>query len=190
MGKPNLEMRKIKSLDFLYEISEDGRLFRNVKSKKYLKVKLDMHHSEIGYYVTFVRYKGKPKRVMIHKAVAECWLGDCPDGYEVDHIDRNPHNNHYSNLRYVTHSEQMKNRNHSNISKQGAKNLAEARIQRMKPVRIYNDREDYTFESFAEASRVLSVKYNTNFEAIRYKLKKHRSHIYDYDIQYLSHCRD
>ena len=42
--------------------------------------------------------------------VAECWLGEKPEGYEIDHIDRNSQNNDYRNLRYVTRSEQMKNR--------------------------------------------------------------------------------
>lgn len=190
MSKLNLEMRKIKSLDFLYEISEDGRIFRNVKSKKQLKIKLDMHHSKTGYYVTFVRHKKKPKRIMIHRVVAECWLGECPQGYEVDHIDRNSHNNHYTNLRYVTKSEQMKNRDHTNISKKGSQNLADARAKRMKPVRVYNSNETYLFESFAATSRFLSEKYSVSFDSIRSKLKAHRSHIYDYDIQYLSHCRD
>ena len=46
----------------------------------------------------------------MHRIVAECWLGDRPEGYEIDHIDRNTHNNKYTNLRYVTHSVQMKNR--------------------------------------------------------------------------------
>lgn len=190
MNKSNLEMRKIKSLDFLYEISEDGKIFRNCKSKKHLKVKLDMHHSKNGYYVTFVRYKGKPKRVMIHKAVAECWLGDCPDGYEVDHIDRNTHNNHYSNLRYVTKSEQMKNRDHSNISRRGCKNLEHARQLRAKPVEIRSNQNIYKFDSYADTARFLATEYDKTFESMRYRLKKKRSHIYDYDIIYLSDCRD
>ena len=37
MSKTNPEMRKIPSLQFLYEISEDGRIIRNVKSKKQKK---------------------------------------------------------------------------------------------------------------------------------------------------------
>ena len=78
----------------------------------------------------------KTIRVPIHKVVAECWLGDKPDGYEVDHIDRNSHNNHYSNLRYVTRSEQMKNRDHTNISKQGTINCQNWNKSIMKPILI------------------------------------------------------
>ena len=54
----NLEFRKIKSLDFLYEINENGTIFRNVKSKKQNKIKLDTHNYEKGYYVTFCKIKG------------------------------------------------------------------------------------------------------------------------------------
>ena len=185
----NLEFRKIKSLNYLYEINENGTIFRNVKSKKQLKIKLDFHHSENGYYVTFVHMGGRKKpqikRVMIHRAVAECWLGECPDGYEVDHIDRNAHNNNYSNLRYVTRSAQMKNRDHSGISSIGTKNLERARKLREKPVVLYRNGESVKFNSFADCSRYLAEKYNIGFEQARYKLKSHRSHIYEYNVQYL-----
>ena len=182
----NLEFRKIKSLNFLYEINENGTIFRNVKSKKQNKIKLDFHHSKKGYYVTFCRFKGNAKRIMIHKIVAECWLGDCPDGYEVDHRDRNSQNNHYSNLRYVTKSEQMKNRDHTNISKTGSINLENARRERMKPVLIYAYDDEKYFESYAACARYLAQMYDVEFESIRYKLKHNRSHIYDYDIIYLN----
>lgn len=186
----NLEFRKVKSLKFLYEVNENGTILRNVKSKKQLKIKLDFHHSEKGYYVSFVHFGGRknPKivRVMIHKIVAECWLGDNPPGYEVDHINRNPHDNHYSNLRYVTKSEQMKNRDHTRISAKGAENLECARRNRMKPVVISSNNESLYFESYAACARFLAEKYNKSFEAIRYKLKAHRSQIYKYSITYLN----
>lgn len=190
----NLEFRKIKSLNFLYEVNENGTIFRNVKSKKQLKIKLDMHHSNTGYYMTLVHNQsiddGNCKRVMIHRIVAECWLGDCPDGYEVDHIDRNPHNNDYRNLRYVTKGEQMKNRDYSKIAAQGSKNLEAARKLRSKPVKITSENDSQIFESYADCSRYLANIYNQTFEHIRYKLKNHRDKIYDYDIEYLPKCRD
>lgn len=175
----NLEFRKIKSLNFLYEINENGTIFRNIKSKKQNKIKLDKHHSESGYYVVFCRFKGKTKRVMIHEVVAECWLGDCPNGYEVGYIDRNTHNNHYSNLRYISKSGQ----DHSSISKKESSNLEHTR---MKPVQIIRDGEFYNFESYASCARYLSNLYNADYESIRYKLKHKRSHIYDYDVIYLN----
>lgn len=188
----NLEFRKIKSLKYLYEINENGTIFRNVKSKKQSKIKLDNHHSKTGYYVTFVHLGGRKnsviKRVMIHNAVAECWLGDRPDGYEVDHRDRNPHNNDYRNLRYVTRSEQMKNRDHSNISKKGSENLDKARKERMKPVVLINKetKESLLFESYASCARFLSENYGKGFDAMRDRLKRKRSFIFDYDVIYLN----
>ena len=185
----NLEMRKIPSLKFLYEINSNGTICRNVKSKKQLKIKLDMHHSNTGYYVTFVHFGGRKnpviKRVMIHRAVAECWLGPCPDGYEVDHIDRNSRNNDYRNLRYVTKSQQMKNRDHTNIAAIGKKNLEKARMLRSKPVRIYNETEDKRFVSYADCARYLESIGKGSYEAVRYRLKAHRKFMYGYNVEYL-----
>lgn len=187
MSISNPEFRKIKSLDFLYEISEDGRIFRNVKSKKQRKIILDMHHSKTGYYAVWVHIKHKTHRVMIHKAVAECWLGERPEGYEIDHIDRNAHNNHYTNLRYVNHSEQMKNRKLSDrIINQAKKNCLEHTLKYIaKPVELCKDGEHIRFRSMKECAKYLSEKYQKSIEHMRNKLKKRRSHIYDYDVAYL-----
>lgn len=187
----NLEFRKIKSTGYLYEINENGTIFRNVKSKKQNKIKLDMHHSKKGYYVTFARIKGKSTRIMIHRAVAECWLGDCPNGYEVDHIDRNSHNNDYRNLRYVTHSEQMKNRKLSD------KIIGQAKINCLNhslnvlavKVKIKGLGEEKEFRSLAQCAYYLAKKYNKKPRQIDWKLSERRKHIYDYDIIY-SKCRD
>lgn len=186
------QYRKIKSLQFLYEINENGTVLRNVKSKKHLHIKLDTHHPNKGYYVAFVNIKGVVKRVMIHKAVAECWLGDKPDGYEVDHIDRNPHNNHYTNLRYVNHSEQMKNRVlNERIIQQGIQNCTEHTMKYIaKPTKLVNTitKETLYFPSMHQASEFIAYYYSDTHEIskehIRSKMKKRRSHIYDFDVYY------
>ncbi|CAL6028357.1 Conserved_hypothetical protein [Hexamita inflata] len=46
----------------------------------------------------------------IHKLVAEAYLGPRPDNCEVDHMDRCRVNNQMSNLRYVTRSQNSRNR--------------------------------------------------------------------------------
>lgn len=186
MNNSNLEFRKVPSLKFLYEINENGTILRNVKSKKQLKIKLDMHHSNTGYYISMIHSNsinnGKVKRVKIHRLVAECWLGPCPENMEVDHIDRNSRNNDYRNLRYVDKSTQMKNRDYSNINKIGSKNLEKARKLRMKPVLL----NDEYFESYATAARFLEEKTNLSFEAARNRLKAKRKRILEYDVTYLN----
>ena len=121
---------------------------------------------------------------MIHKVVAECWLGDCQDDMEVDHIDRNSHNNDYHNLRYVTKSQQMKNRDHSGISECGKRNLEKARRDRMQPIVITSKSGTIEFESTSECARFFSKKYNEDFEKMRYRLRTKKKRIYDYQISY------
>ena len=183
---PNLEFKKIKSLQFLYEVNSNGTVFRNVKSKKHNRIVPDMHHSNTGYYFTWVCLKGKVKRVSIAQVVAECWLGDKPDGYEIDHRDRNSRNNDYRNLRYVTKSEQMKNRDHTNISATGLKNLEAARRDRMKPVKLVGFDDEKFFESTTAAARYLASFYGRTVDSMRDRLKRHRSHIFDFDVIYLN----
>lgn len=197
MNNSNLEFRKIKSLQFLYEINENGTILRNVKSKKQIKIFLDMHHSKTGYYAAFVSLKGVVTRVMIHKVVAECWLGDRPDGFEIDHIDRNSHNNHYSNLRYVNHSEQMKNRVMSDrIIQQATQNCLNYCLEYVAvPVTIVNSftKEQLHFQSMSMAAEYISNYYSCMYRVtkdhVRSKMKKRRSRIFDFDIYY-SECRD
>ena len=62
---------------------------------------------EQGYAIFLV--DGHRRRV--HDVMAECFLTPRPSQqHTVDHIDRDKANNHISNLRWATHSEQMMNR--------------------------------------------------------------------------------
>ena len=118
-----VEFRKIPSLQFLYEVSEDGRIVRNVKSKHHLVFEQDRG----GYYRIGVNIKGKHIHKFVHSLVAECWLGPKPEDLETDHIDRNRKNNHYKNLRYVTREENHKNRVFSEEGKRRNGEIAKAR---------------------------------------------------------------
>lgn len=90
--------RKLKSLSFLYEISEDGEL-RNVKSKKVLKPKV---HKDGHLFYTI-----RDKNYYQHRLLVEAWL-DKPENWEnlfIHHKDGNKQNNSLDNLEFIDPAE-------------------------------------------------------------------------------------
>lgn len=59
---------------------------------------------KIGYLTVRPVVDGKNVQIYLHRLVAETFMGACPDGMEVNHIDGNKANPSLSNLEYVSHS--------------------------------------------------------------------------------------
>ena len=177
----NSEFRQIPSLNNKYEINEDGTILRNAITKKPIKIRLDMHHSKSGYYTAFICMNGKVQRLMIHKLVAECWLGEKPDGLEIDHFDRNSRNNHYTNLRYVDHSTQMKNRKLSSriieTAKSNCKNYVDSISKNV--VIIDEDLNATWFYSETSCAKELSKIYGIAEDTFRRSIFFKKTHFFE-----------
>lgn len=187
MQNANLEFRKIPSLDFLYEVNGDGTIIRNVKSKRHLKCFKKSHNGPTEYWCTQVNIKHHVRKVFLHRVVAECWHGPRPDGMQVDHIDRNSLNNHYSNLRYVTKSEQMLNRDYSGFYDVMIGNLAVMNHGHIVPVRLEGNGESLTFPTARRAAKYLTTVYpEKNEKSFSDKFYLRRKRIFDYDVEYLN----
>lgn len=95
-----------KSLDFInlpnLEISEYGDLRRKSDGFVYKKVKQNN-----GY----LRYKWST----VHKLVALAFVPNVLNKDKINHIDGNKENNHFSNLQWCTHSENMKHAVKNNL---------------------------------------------------------------------------
>lgn len=61
------------------------------------------------------KYTAAVHGVKTHVIVAACWLGPRPEGLYIDHINRNKHDNRPANLRYVTPTENNRNRHDNYI---------------------------------------------------------------------------
>jgi len=61
-----------------------------------------------GYRRIYLYYKGRRYNIRIHKLVAVSFIGDIPNGYEVNHKDGNKNNNFYKNLEIVTKLDNIK----------------------------------------------------------------------------------
>lgn len=187
MPQANLEFRKIPSLLFLFEVNGDGTIFRNARSKRVLKCQKQSHNSNTEYWCLNVNIKRKIRKVYIHKVVAECWLGTKPEGYEIDHIDRNSLNNHWTNLRYVTKSEQMLNRDYDKFMDKLLANLAIGNGGHINPVRLIRNGEVLDFPTARRAAKHLAQIYPHKKEkSFNDKFYHRRHHIFDYNVIYLN----
>ena len=87
-----------------YEISEYGNV-RNLETGNILvnnRLKISDRERVLIYY------NGTRKSFKVHRLVYEAFYGKIPKNMTVDHIDEDIHNNHYSNLRLLTASENIK----------------------------------------------------------------------------------
>lgn len=192
-GKSNLVFRKIPSLDFKYEINGNGTILRNIKSKRRIKLCKESHNSRTEYWKCRVYYRQKNVTRFVHNLVAECWLGPKPEGYQTDHIDQDSLNNDYRNLRYVTKSEQMKNRDYSSFQDKLLQNLAIRNDGKRVEVILISKNGNKEFSSTRQAAKFLAKQYpETKEKSFQNKLYHRRSHIFDYEVQYkeyYSECR-
>lgn len=91
------------------ECSDHGRI-RNIYSKRVLKswrVTMGLTQRKQQKYMCF-GHKGKFYKV--HRIIAQAFFENPEDKPTVDHIDRDPTNNRFDNLRWATYKEQWENR--------------------------------------------------------------------------------
>ena len=98
-----------------YEISDTGLVISMARKKptilkpqkvsqskkKYLQVRL--------FNEKTINKKGKKvgKLFYVHRLMWQTFVGEIPEGYEIDHIDNNPHNNELSNLQCIERRENV-----------------------------------------------------------------------------------
>lgn len=109
----------------------------------------------LGYKFVSGRYNlgcGKKRMVLLHQLVAYTFLGQVPDGYEINHKDGNKDNNHIDNLEYVTHKENVKHAWDTGLIK-NSMFLQKPIVQICKKTGNILNR----YESAAEIERVLGI---------------------------------
>ena len=87
-----------------YEVGDQGTIvslnYRRTGKRHVLR---DRRKNRYGHRKVNLCRKGeKPKPKSVHKLVAEVFIGQCPDGLVINHIDSDPTNNRADNLEYLT----------------------------------------------------------------------------------------
>ena len=98
-----------------YEVSTDGRV-RNSKTGRILKA---LANKPTGHlHIGLVNDK-QQSFMYVHRLVATAFCNNENNYNVVDHIDRNPSNNNYQNLRWCTMSENSRNKSVHNTNTSG-----------------------------------------------------------------------
>lgn len=103
----SLDWRKVHG--WPYEVSENGDV-RNNKSKHILAPWKHTGKGTTYLRVSLRKGKGRRKNFRVHRLVAMSFLPNPDRLPEVDHLDDNSFNNHYTNLEWVSQSENSRRR--------------------------------------------------------------------------------
>lgn len=93
-----------------YSVSSIGRVKRNVgtSSRWYAGRIIKTGYDRKGYPRVKIRANKKSHTKLIHKLVAMAFIGDCPEGLQVNHKNGTKTDNRPENLEYVTMLENIR----------------------------------------------------------------------------------
>lgn len=91
--------KEISGYNGRYTIDDEGNIYSKNKRMRPFKI-------NSGYLGIKLTNKGESKHYLIHRLVAEYFIGK-QEGFVVDHIDGNRLNNKVENLRYCTQKENL-----------------------------------------------------------------------------------
>jgi len=132
----------IKGVEYPYRVYEDGRLWSDLKGG-FLSVQVN-----VGGYALYQTTHVLGRAYLAHTLVALMYIGVCPEGYEVNHVDMDKGNNHWSNLKYVTHAYNMYHYRKARQWQSRRRGLRGEVIKgRERAVRCFKGDEDMVFSS-------------------------------------------
>ena len=127
-----METKQVKGYEGLYEVTENGQVFamkRTVISgikynviRKYERKEKLQRFDKNGYKRVNLSKNGKEKTISVHRLVAITFVeGDSK--LTVNHKDGNKLNNHYSNLEFISSSENVKHAHRIGIVPKGVRKV-------------------------------------------------------------------
>jgi hypothetical protein len=126
-----------------YQVSDWGY----IKNKRGL-ITRGWSHNKYGHRKVRLYKDDKAKDFYLHRLVAIAFIDNPDNKPYINHIDSNPDNNHYTNLEWVTHKENV---NHARIN--GRLNTVGKRLMSTVTGKVY--------KSVFEASKDYGIKHNT-----------------------------
>jgi len=149
----NETWKDVVGLENLYKVSSHGRVWSKRRNQE---LKLQRVPNK-KYYRAHFFVDGVYQRKQIGRVVYEAFLGEIPAGKQIDHIDGDQTNNHYSNLRAVNGVE-----NQFNIKHFGSNPYPRTSVQK----------SSFCFSIMVNGERMKRCGFKTQLEAFIYAEKE------------------
>lgn len=147
----------------LYRVYED--FIYSIKYKRIVKPYINNKGLYKYVYIPLTSNTGHTRKYLLHIIILYHWVGYPPSKlYESHHKDLNNNNNHYTNLEWITRSENtIKSKNINNYKSCNNKTKLIRKDYKCKKVLLYNDNEDVIYKSiecFCTANNVTRNVFN------------------------------
>ena len=152
-----------------YQVSTYGRV-KSLGNSKSRKEKLLKPGKNKGYLHVALWKNGVKERFYIHRLVYSAFVGDIPDGMDINHLDENKENNHLENLEACSHGDNI--RWGTGIARRAA-----AQSKAVEALDKVTGRVVYVFPSIAEVRRQ-GFDRSTVSQCCRGKVKSHGGFIW------------
>jgi len=99
--------KDIAEYEGLYKISSFGRVCSNHNRIKTKRRILNVQKNNLGYIHIILSKNGKCKTKLVHRLVAKAFIPNLQNKPEINHKDGNKENNHYKNLEWILHKQNL-----------------------------------------------------------------------------------
>ena len=166
--------KDIKGYEGFYQVSNMGRvkslerIILNINGKKrIIKEKILKHKNISSGYLAVILYKCcKGKTMYIHRLVANAFI-DNPNNYiDVNHIDGNKCNNFFSNLEWVTRSNNIKHAYNTGLRKAHIDKARQKAIEEKSIPVLQFDKNNFLIAEYKSINQAV-IKTNISFYYIK-----------------------
>ena len=180
-NRDNEVWKDISGYEEMYQVSNFGRVKSLKRYRRRNDKILHLANDKDGYLQVNLSRDNKSKTIKVHKLVMLTFVGERPNGFEINHIDGIKTNNHIDNLEYCTSSEKTQHAYDTGLQPSGKKHYK----SKFTDSQVLEIRERHKSGRISQTklAREYEVSPTTIHKIVKRKAWKHLNHTIEAGIE-------